>query len=442
MAAAIRPSNATMTTVLPSAANASAAGCTAATSIPRGLQEGRPSHDDARALHGGHHAVAVGRLEIGRLGSSQLAACPPPRERSPRRSDAPSRARRPRPAAARRPRRRRDRQVDVGDARLALGQRAGLVEHDRATRPEPFEGLGVANRTPASAPLPVPTMIDVGVARPSAHGQAMISTADRVEHGQVERRMRAERVPDDEREDGQAEHRRHEVAGHDIGQALDRSPRALGFRHEPDDPGEHRVRADPRRPERQGPRGIEGRADHQVVEPLRDRHALAGDHALVDRRGSVNDDAVHGDRFARANADEIADDDRLDRHVDLGGAPHDPRGPRRKPDQAADGLRGVGLRSRLEEAPEQDERHDRGGRVEVERQLAAIRADPRRPEEARHDHRRDGVAIRRRRPDRNQRVHVGASPAQPMPGAGQKRPSGPELDRRREGQLKKRLGEE
>ena len=31
--------------------------------------------------------------------------------------------------------------------------------------------------TPACAPRPTPTMIDIGVARPSAHGQAMISTA-------------------------------------------------------------------------------------------------------------------------------------------------------------------------------------------------------------------------------------------------------------------------
>ena len=31
--------------------------------------------------------------------------------------------------------------------------------------------------TPAVAPRPVPTMIDIGVASPSAHGQAMISTA-------------------------------------------------------------------------------------------------------------------------------------------------------------------------------------------------------------------------------------------------------------------------
>jgi hypothetical protein len=35
-------------------------------------------------------------------------------------------------------------------------------------------------RTPAVAPRPVPTMIDIGVASPSAHGHAMISTATAV----------------------------------------------------------------------------------------------------------------------------------------------------------------------------------------------------------------------------------------------------------------------
>ena len=39
-------------------------------------------------------------------------------------------------------------------------------------------------RMPAWAPLPVPTMIDSGVARPSAHGQAMISTATADDQGE------------------------------------------------------------------------------------------------------------------------------------------------------------------------------------------------------------------------------------------------------------------
>ena len=33
------------------------------------------------------------------------------------------------------------------------------------------------NSTPAAAPRPLATMMDIGVARPSAHGHAMMSTA-------------------------------------------------------------------------------------------------------------------------------------------------------------------------------------------------------------------------------------------------------------------------
>jgi hypothetical protein len=38
---------------------------------------------------------------------------------------------------------------------------------------------------PFSAPLPVPTMIEVGVANPIAHGQAMISTATMFSNARV-----------------------------------------------------------------------------------------------------------------------------------------------------------------------------------------------------------------------------------------------------------------
>ena len=62
--------------------------------------------------------------------------------------------------------------------RLALGERAGLVDDQRVDLLQDLQRLGVLDRArPPCAPRPVPTMIDIGVARPSAHGQAMISTA-------------------------------------------------------------------------------------------------------------------------------------------------------------------------------------------------------------------------------------------------------------------------
>ena len=71
----------------------------------------------------------------------------------------------------------RRRRHDGDDARLALGQRAGLVDHERVDLLQALERLGVPDQHAGLAPRPTPTMIDIGVASPSAHGQAMISTA-------------------------------------------------------------------------------------------------------------------------------------------------------------------------------------------------------------------------------------------------------------------------
>jgi hypothetical protein len=61
-------------------------------------------------------------------------------------------------------------------ARLALGQRAGLVDHQRVDLLHPLQRLGVLDQHAGLRARPTPTMIDIGVARPSAQGQAMIST--------------------------------------------------------------------------------------------------------------------------------------------------------------------------------------------------------------------------------------------------------------------------
>ena len=58
---------------------------------------------------------------------------------------------------------------------LAFRDRPGLVDHKRVDLLKPFQRLGVLDQY-AGAPRPTPTMIDIGVAKPSAHGQAMIST--------------------------------------------------------------------------------------------------------------------------------------------------------------------------------------------------------------------------------------------------------------------------
>ena len=56
-----------------------------------------------------------------------------------------------------------------------------------STRWSPSSAAALLMRTPSSAPLPVPTMIAVGVARPMAQGHAMTSTATAVVNAMVSR---------------------------------------------------------------------------------------------------------------------------------------------------------------------------------------------------------------------------------------------------------------
>ena len=136
-------------------------------------------------------------------------------------------------------------------------------------------------------------MIDVGVARPSAQGQAMISTATVLSSARLNAGAGPEDEPDDERERGEDEHAGTKIAGHDVGEALDRRPGALRLRDQPDDPGERPCRA-PTRVARNVsvPVVFSVAADDLVAGALGDRQALAREHALVDARGAVDDDAV------------------------------------------------------------------------------------------------------------------------------------------------------
>ena len=121
--------------------------------------------------------------------------------RWPRRADAPSRARRRRrgPGASSSG----GRAVgadDVGDARLALGERAGLVEHDRPDRAEPLERLGVAEEDAVLGALARADHDRGRRGEPEGAGAGDDQDGDRVEERQVERGLGPEGEPGDERQ--------------------------------------------------------------------------------------------------------------------------------------------------------------------------------------------------------------------------------------------------
>ena len=160
-------------------------------------------------------------------------------------------------------------------------------------------------RTPSCAPRPVPTSSAVGVARPSAQGQAMISTATAAANA---RPVSPRGEPEAERRGGDREHDGHEDRRDAVGEPLDRRLARLRVGDEPADLRERGVGADARRAhDQQAAADVDGRAGDRVAGVHVDRHALAGQQRAVDRRVALVDDTVGRDLLARPHDEAVAD---------------------------------------------------------------------------------------------------------------------------------------
>ena len=65
---------------------------------------------------------------------------------------------------------------DIGQPRLAFGQRAGLVDDHGIDAGHPLQRLGILDQHARLRAAPAAVVIEIGVASPRAQGQAMIST--------------------------------------------------------------------------------------------------------------------------------------------------------------------------------------------------------------------------------------------------------------------------
>ena len=208
------------------------------------------------------------------------------------------------------------------------------------------------NRTPISAARPVPTMIEVGVARPMAQGQAMISTATaltraKARAGSGPKSSQTRKVTAAAAITAGTNH-----CGHLVDERLDRQLAALRLLDHADDLRQHRVGADLRR------RGSVKLPVPLIVPPMTaapsafcDGHGLARDHGLVDEGRALDDRPVDRDPFARTHLDPVADDDGAE--IGISTRPPvalDPRGLRLEADEALDRLARASLGPRLETA--------------------------------------------------------------------------------------------
>ncbi len=140
---------------------------------------------------------------------------------------------------------------------------------------------------------------------------------DRGDDGIRQRRLGSEREPGRERDGGQDEHEGHEAGADGVRQARDGRLGPLRGLDHAHDLGEDRVTADPRGAHDEAAAAIEGRADDRVVDRAQDGHRLAREHRLIDARGALDQDSVHGDGLPGADPQQVSGSHIGDRHIDL-----------------------------------------------------------------------------------------------------------------------------
>ena len=158
-------------------------------------------------------------------------------------------------------------------------------------------------------------MIDIGVAKPSAQGQAMINTATALSKRVSHRRLRPEQRPDNKSDNSDQHHRGNEIAGDDVGELLDRRAAALRFGDHAHDLRQKRVAADALGAHHKTSRAVDRPAGYPAAFSFFYRDRLAGDHRFIDRGRAFEHDAVDRNFFAGANAQTVADLHALERHI-------------------------------------------------------------------------------------------------------------------------------
>ena len=229
------------------------------------------------------------------------------------------------------------RRHDGGDGRLAFGQRAGLVDHQRIDLLHALERFGVADQHAGLRAAPDADHDRHRRREPERAGAGDDQHRYRGDQAIGEARLRPETSPGREGDQGGRDHQRHEPAGDLVGEPLDRRARALRLRHHLHDLRKQGVAADLVGAHDEGAALVDRAADHARALFLGDRHRFAGDEQFVDRRAAFQHVAVDRHLVARPHAQTVADLNLIERDFLVAAVGFDaPRGLRRQIEQRLD----------------------------------------------------------------------------------------------------------
>ena len=286
--------------------------------------------------------------------------------------------------------------VEVGQHRLAGGQRAGLVGGDHAHAGQALQRLAPAQQH-----------AELGAAATGDQDRHRRGQAHRAGAGDHQHRDRMHQClvetaggqpPGDEGQRRQAHHDGHEHAGDAVHRGLDRQLAALGLLDQGDDPRQRGLRTDGAHAYAELAGGVEGAGTDRVPRLLVHRQGLAAEHGFVHCAVAIEDLAIGGDALARAQLEHVAGLQLLERDPDGPAVAAHARGLWLQRDQPGDRGRGAATRARFQPAPGQYQGDDHRGRLVVDvcragRQQGRCRGGEQRVAEG-------GQAA-----DRHQRVH-------------------------------------
>ena len=256
--------------------------------------------------------------------------------------------------------------------RLALGQRPGLVDHQRVDLLHQLERFGVLDEH--AFLCPAPDADDDGY----RCGEAQRARAGDDEHRDGDdqcigqRRRRADQGPHRNRNGGDGDDGQDEPAGDQVGKLLDRCARTTCLAHHVHDAREQRICTHLLGAHRERPGLIDGAAGDLAAGDFLGRDGLTGQHRLVDAGLAVDDLAVDWNLGAGFHAQDVAGDHVLEADFLVGSVRLHPNGGVRcKAQQVLDGARRLRPRPQLEHLAEQHQGHDDRGGLEVQRQSRA-----------------------------------------------------------------------
>ena len=318
---------------------------------------------------------------------------------------------------------------DVGDLRLAFGQRAGLVESNHLHGMGAFQRRRVADQDPA--PCRNAGAHHDGRRRGKTERAGACDHQDRHRVQHRLRRIAGRKQPRKECRQRDDQNDRHEHGADPIGQPLDRRLGRLRALHQPHDARQHGFSADGGGFYDQAAVRIDRARGHLPARPGINGKAFAGQHGGVDRGVPLDDGAVHRNTLAGTHDHRVPDPHLGDGHVHLLPVAQQARGVGAEFHQRADGGCGLPPCPSLQPLAQQDEGDQDGGGFVIEPVVVA-RGKPR-PRREQHP---GGQAPGRRCAQGHEQVHVARQGARGVPPRGIEPPPQPELHRGRERKLR------